>query len=105
MHQETIRRRMKHKEWQTPDILLIDGGKGQVSSVFEQVQKTGPEEFKNIPIFGIAKRMEWLYTPDGGEIKLPKSHSGLQLLIKLRDEAHRFAITFHRKLHRESIIK
>lgn len=104
MHQETIRRRMKHSEWQTPNVLLIDGGKGQVSSVYEQVQKTGSEEFKQIPIFGIAKRMEWLYTPDGREIKLPKSHPGLQLLIKLRDESHRFAITFHRKLHRKAVM-
>lgn len=104
MHQETIRRRMTHSEWKTPDILLIDGGKGQVSSVYEQIQKTGSEEFKRVPIFGIAKRMEWLYTPDGQEIKLPKSHPGLQLLIRLRDESHRFAISFHRRLHRKTII-
>lgn len=104
MHQETIRRRMKHPEWKTPDMLLVDGGKGQVSAVYEQVQKTGPEEFKNIPIFGIAKRMEWLYTPDGREIKLPKSNRGLQLLQRLRDESHRFAITYHRKLHRKATL-
>lgn len=104
MHQETIRRRMKHSEWKTPDMLLIDGGKGQVSAVYEQVQKTGPEEFKSIPIFGIAKRMEWLYTPDGQEIKLSKSNKGLQLLQRLRDESHRFAITYHRKLHRKATL-
>lgn len=98
MHQETIRRRMKHSEWPTPDLLLIDGGKGQVSSVYEQIQATGSEEFKQIPIFGIAKRMEWLYTTDGREIRLSRSHPGLQLLQRLRDEAHRFAITYHRKL-------
>ena len=105
MHQETIRRRMKHPEWQTPDMLLIDGGKGQVSAVFEQVQRTGPEEFKVVPIFGIAKRMEWLYTPDGKEIRLPKSNKGLQLLQKLRDESHRFAINFYRKLHGKILLR
>ena len=105
MHQETICRRMRHKEWQTPDILLIDGGKGQVSAVFEQIQKTGSEEFKNIPIFGIAKRMEWLYTPDGKEIRLPKSNKGLQLLQRLRDESHRFAINFYRNLHGKILLR
>lgn len=104
MHQETIRRRMKHKEWKYPDVLLIDGGKGQVSAVYLEVQKSGTKDFQKIPIFGIAKRMEWLYTHSGEEIKLPKSNIGLQLLIKLRNESHRFAITFHRKLHREAVI-
>lgn len=102
MHQETMRRRMKHSEWKYPDMLLIDGGKGQVSAVHIQIQQTGSEEFKKIPIFGIAKRMEWLYSVDGKEIRLPRSHAGLQLLQQLRDEAHRFAITYHRKLHRQA---
>ena len=105
MHQETIRRRMKHSEWKTPDMLLIDGGKGQVSAVFDTVQKTGPEEFKAVPIFGIAKRMEWLYTPDGQEIKLPRSNKGLQLLQRLRDESHRFAIAYHRKLRGKMVLE
>ncbi len=105
MHQETIRRRMKHPEWQTPDMLLIDGGKGQVSAVFEQVQRSGPEEFKKVPIFGLAKRFELLYTPDGREVKLPKSNRGLHLLQRLRDESHRFAITYYRKLHGKILIQ
>ena len=104
MHQETILRRMKHPEWKTPDMLLIDGGKGQVSAVYKQIQETGTEEFKRVPIFGIAKRMEWLYTPDGREIKLSKSNSGLQLLQRLRDESHRFAIAYYRKLHGNIVI-
>jgi len=103
MHQETIRRRMKHPEWRTPDVILIDGGKGQVSAVYQQIQQTGPEEFKKIPIFGLAKRMEWLYTTDGQEIRLPRQSRVLGLLQKLRDEAHRFAITFHRKRHAKAL--
>lgn len=98
MHMETIKRRMNHPEWGIPDMLLIDGGKGQVSSVYKAIQLSENESFKRIPLFGIAKRMEWLYAPDGREIRLSKSHPGLQLLQRLRDEAHRFAITYHRKL-------
>lgn len=98
MHQETIRRRMKHSEWQTPDLLLIDGGKGQVSAVKAQIELSGLPEFKSIPVFGLAKRMEWLYSAEGAEIKLSRSSPALHLLQKLRDESHRFAITFHKKL-------
>ncbi len=104
MHQETIRRRMKHREWQIPDMLLIDGGKGQVSAIVKQISETGTEEFKKIPVFGLAKRMEYLYDRDGNEIRLPKSSIGLKILQKLRDESHRFAINYHRKLHRKSTI-
>ncbi|MDO8618578.1 MAG: excinuclease ABC subunit UvrC [Candidatus Daviesbacteria bacterium] len=103
MHQETIRRRMKHPEWPAPDLLLIDGGKGQVSSVYAQVQATGPDNFKSIPIIGLAKRMEWIYTTDGNEIRLSKTSLALKMLQKLRDESHRFAITYHRKLHATSL--
>lgn len=93
---EVIRRRMKN-DWKKPDLFLIDGGYGQVSAVYNQIQKTGSLEFKEIPIFGLAKRMEWLYDPSGAEIRLPRASRALRLLQKLRDEAHRFAITFHRK--------
>lgn len=99
---EVIRRRMKN-DWKKPDVLLIDGGRGQVSAVYQQIQKTGDPEFKKIPIFGLAKRMEWLYTPAGEEIKLPRASRTLRLLQRLRDEAHRFAITFYRKRHSLSL--
>ncbi len=99
---EVIKRRINHQEWQTPDVLLIDGGKGQVSAVNEQIQKSGPESWQSIRIFGLAKRMEWLYSQSGQEIRLPRTSAALRLLQRLRDEAHRFAITYHRKLHREA---
>lgn len=94
MHREMMRRRLKHPEWSLPDLIIIDGGLGQVRAVNY-----------GVPIFGLAKRMEWLYSPDGNTIKLPRSSPALRLLQKLRDEAHRFAIAYHRKLHGKILFK
>lgn len=99
MHREMIRRRLKHPEWKLPDLILVDGGVGQIRGVKLEI-----ENWKlKIPLFGLAKRMEWLYTPKGEIIKLPRKSPALKLLQKLRDEAHRFAITYHRKLHSKSL--
>lgn len=94
MHAEMMRRRLKHTEWQLPDLFLIDGGRGQVRAAQDELAKANISR----PIYGIAKRMEWLYPPIGDVVKLPKRAFGLRLLQKIRDEAHRFAITYHRKL-------
>lgn len=100
MHREMIRRRLKHPEWEMPDLIIVDGGRGQVRAVQFEILN-----FKfEIPIFGLAKKREWLYPPEGEVIKLSKRSLSLKLLQKLRDEAHRFAISFHRKLHRQSIL-
>ena len=80
-------------EW--PDLLLIDGGKGQLAvavDILEALQL-------DIPVFGLAESEEWLYRPhDSTPIILPKSSHGLQLLQRVRDEAHRFGITYQRRL-------
>ncbi len=94
MHKEMMRRRLKHSEWQIPDLIIIDGGRGQVRGVLNEIRKTKYD----IPILGLAKRAEWLYPPEGEIIKLSKKSLSLKLLQKLRDESHRFAITYHRKL-------
>ena len=99
MHKEMMSRRLKHPEWPFPDLIIIDGGRGQVRGVYYELRTMNYE----LPIFGLAKRMEWLYPPEGEIIKLPRKSLSLKLLQKLRDESHRFAITFHRKL-RDSII-
>ena len=104
MMAEMIRRRMKNN-WTLPDLIIIDGGKGQISAVLDQINKTGKEHFKKTPIFGLAKRMEWLYGVDGTIYKLSKSNPALRLVQRIRDEAHRFAITYHRKLHRRSVLQ
>lgn len=94
MHREMMRRRLKN-DWPLPDLIIIDGGKGQVRGAKSELQLSK----NDIPIYGLAKRLEWLYPPEGDIIKLSRSSLSLKLLQKLRDEAHRFAITYHRKLH------
>lgn len=94
MHKEMMRRRLKHHEWKFPDLIIIDGGRGQVRGVNDELRIMNYA----IPIFGLAKREEWLYPPEGEIIKLPRKSLSLKLLQKLRDESHRFAIAYHRKL-------
>lgn len=80
-----------------PDLLIIDGGKGQLNAAREVLRELGLE---HIPTFGLAKENEELFRegqPD--PIVLPRGSHALHLLQRLRDEAHRFAITYHRKLH------
>lgn len=93
MHREMMRRRLKHTEWPKPDLIIIDGGRGQVNAVNNELLT-----LSKLPIFGLAKRMEWLYAPGVEIVKLPKKSPALQLLQRLRDESHRFAISYHRKL-------
>lgn len=78
-----------------PDLLLVDGGRGQLNAVLEALATVGVEE---IPVVGLAEREEELYLPGRAEpLRLPARDPGLQLLQRLRDEAHRFAITRHRR--------
>ena len=79
-----------------PDLIMVDGGKGQLSSAVEVLDKLG---MTDQPIIGLAKRLEEVFLPRRAEPELiPKASSGLRLLQQVRDEAHRFAITFHRSL-------
>ncbi|MBL06472.1 MAG: excinuclease ABC subunit C [Chloroflexi bacterium] len=82
-----------------PDLVLIDGGKGQLSSALQSMNKLG---ISNVPIAGIAKKEEELFLPFSEEsIILDKSSQGLYLIQRIRDEAHRFAITYHRNLRQK----
>ena len=84
-----------------PDVLMIDGGKGQLSSAVEVLESEG---FHEIQLISIAKRFEWLYTPGAKDpIRLEKDSPALRLLMKIRDEAHRFAISYHRKLRQKAL--
>lgn len=96
MIKEIISRRVKHKN--LPDLILVDGGTGQTQVARELV----PE---NIPVFGLAKKFEQLYTPDGKIISLPKGSASLSLLQRIRDEAHRFAISYHKKLRGKKLLE
>ena len=99
MMKEVITRRLTHPEWGRPDLIIVDGGKGQISSA----KKAMSEQDKDIPIIGIAKREEILITADFKIIRLPRTSSALNLVKRIRDEAHRFAITYHKKLRSKFI--
>jgi excinuclease ABC subunit C len=79
-----------------PDLIMVDGGKGQLSSAVEVLSELG---MSDQPIIGLAKRLEEVFLPGRSEPEyMPKTSSGLKLLQQVRDEAHRFAVTFHRSL-------
>lgn len=87
-----------------PDLILIDGGKGQLSHACEALKELNV--YGRIPIVGIAKRLEELYYPeDQYPLHLSKKSQGLRLLQFIRDEAHRFAITFHRQKRSKNLIQ
>jgi excinuclease ABC subunit C len=85
-----------------PDLIMVDGGKGQLSSAVAILNKL---EIKDVSIIGLAKRLEEVFLPEQKEsVLIPKTSSALKLLQQIRDEAHRFAITFHRKKRSRRII-
>lgn len=89
-------RRVLNEGLALPDLIVIDGGKGQVSAASESLRELGLE---HIPLIGLAKRLEEIVLPEQRDtLLLPKSSSSLRLLQQIRDEAHRFAITYHRSL-------
>ena len=89
-------------EWgSTPDLVLVDGGKGQLSAALDVFEELGLDP-SDIPIVSIAKRQEELFVPGRSKpIMLPHESNGMHLLQRIRDEAHRFAVSFHVKLRRQ----
>jgi excinuclease ABC subunit C len=97
-------RRILDEAGQLPDLILVDGGKGQLSSACEALKEI--ELYGKIPIVGIAKKLEEIYYPeDPFPLHINKKSPGLMLLQQVRDEAHRFAITFHRQKRSKATIK
>ncbi len=106
-HQEVLRRRFRRakdgdegaeeaRRWAMPDLVIIDGGKGQVSAAKEVLDEIG---LHDLPLAGLAKEREELFRPGITEpVVLPPTSPALYLVQRLRDEAHRFAITYHRDL-------
>ena len=106
-HQEVLRRRFhrarlgeegsaEELRWRLPDLVIIDGGKGQVSAAKEVLDALG---LHDLPLAGLAKEREELFLPGRSDpILLPATSPALYLVQRLRDEAHRFAITYHRDL-------
>jgi excinuclease ABC subunit C len=87
--------RLIEEQQKLPDLIIVDGGKGQLSSAVEALKELGI--YGRVPIAGIAKKLEEIYVPgDSIPLLINKKSQGLRLLQQMRDEAHRFAITFHR---------
>ncbi len=99
MMQEVVERRYKRQleeDRELPDLILIDGGKGQLNAAREVLEKL---ELSHLEIISLAKNKEEIYTPySKTPVCLPENSPGLQLLQRVRNEAHRFAVNYHRKL-------
>ena len=103
---EVLTRRLSHlgeEKWAKPDLMIIDGGKGQLSSVMEIIEELG---ISGIDVVSLAKKHEEVFLPKQSEpVILPRNSSALFLFQRIRDEAHRFAITYHRKLRSKSMLE
>jgi len=95
---EVLTRRQNHPEWTEPNLIIIDGGKGQLSAVMKVIKP----EWKN-RVVALAKKKEEIFIPGKmGSLQLPKSHPVSLLVQAIRNETHRFGITFYRQKHRKS---
>ncbi len=95
--------RIKEEKTTPPDLVVVDGGKGQLSSALAELKYLG---FTEQPLISLAKRLEEVYLPGQADpITISKSSPALMLLKQVRDEAHRFAITFNRKVRSKRTIK
>lgn len=96
-------KRVKEEGMGLPDLILIDGGKGQLSMAFSALRELGLDY---LPIIGLAKRLEEVFVPGQSEAQsIHKQSPGLILLRRIRDEAHRFAITYQKQKRTDSITK
>ncbi|MCL5411298.1 MAG: excinuclease ABC subunit UvrC [Patescibacteria group bacterium] len=94
MMREVLSRRFKNS-WASPNLIVVDGGKGQLNAALEILNK----ETLTTPVISLAKREEEIFIMNrSASIKLPKESPALHLIQRLRDEAHRFALNYHRKL-------
>ncbi|MFH0797331.1 MAG: excinuclease ABC subunit UvrC [Candidatus Omnitrophota bacterium] len=101
MLSEVLRRRLTEKAWSLPDLILVDGGRGQAETAYRTLAASGIK----IPVVGLAKKEEQFFVP-GNPVPLPiapNSPEGLYLR-RVRDEAHRFAISYHRKLRNRKAV-
>ncbi len=113
-HQEVLRRRFRRAQtgeegseeelrWRLPDLVVIDGGKGQLSAAKEVLEELG---LHDQAVVGLAKEREELFLPERPDpVVLPTTSSALYLVQRLRDEAHRFAVTYHRNLRAKKAVR
>ncbi len=97
-------KRILEEDEKLPDLIVVDGGKGQLSSACEALKELNI--YGQVPVIGIAKKLEEIYYPeDPFPLHINKKSAGLLLLQQIRDEAHRFAITFHRQKRSKGQLK
>ena len=96
-------KRVKNKDEPTPDLILIDGGKGQLNMAVSALRELGLDY---IPVVGLAKRLEEIFVPGNSDPQtIHKASPGLALLKRIRDEAHRFAVTYQRQKRNKKMIE
>ncbi len=100
MMQEMLTRRLKNKDDNLPDLIVLDGGLGQLGAAKEAMYQTKT----NVPLISLAKQLETIYFPDGAKLNLELANPALHLLQKLSDEAHRFSRTYHFWQRRKSLL-
>jgi len=95
--------RLREESAQPPDLVVVDGGKGQLSAATEELSSLG---FQKQPVIGLAKRLEEVFLPGQSDpLTIARTSPGLMLLKRIRDEAHRFAVTYNRKVRSKRTIK
>jgi excinuclease ABC subunit C len=106
MMREVVRRRYERiirEKKEMPSLIVIDGGKGHLGVALDELKKLGLD---NVPVIGIAKQFEHIYVKGKSDpIILPKESKALHLLERVRDEAHRFAISYHKKLMSKRMLR
>ncbi len=102
MIHEIVVRRMQDlkKRKELPDLLIIDGGKGQLNAALKAIKLINLD----IPIFALAKKQDELFDREGNVVTIPGASKGFFYIKRIRDEAHRFAIMYHRKVRRRNLI-
>ncbi|MBI2644271.1 MAG: UvrB/UvrC motif-containing protein [Candidatus Wildermuthbacteria bacterium] len=106
MMKELVTRRLKHEEWGYPDLMIIDGGKPQLSAALSALQTTY-YQLPVLPVAALAKQHNELFLPNKEKAALLRDldEGTRNLLLHIRDEAHRFAISYHRVLRRKELIR
>ena len=106
-----IRRRLKHSEWVFPQVVLVDGGKTQIEAAFNAIKEAN--QIGKISLLGLTKEFETIVIPKINQekiigwqtLRLARRAPELQLLQAVRDEAHRFAQKYYRKLHQKILLR
>jgi excinuclease ABC subunit C len=102
MIKEVTMRRFSHADWSFPDLFIVDGGKGQIQAAIQAIK----EKNLQIPVLGLAKRYEEIVLPVNGSwkvLRVSQESPALHMVERIRDEAHRFALSYHKLLRKNTL--